>query len=133
MRKDVLWSAAFMVIMGTILIILGAFIAYIAVVNLGNTYGSYSDTAEAYETVLRASMIQTLGTMIALIGIAMGFIGAALPDPGDRVGASTQIYQQQQPLYQREAMLYACPTCESTLVWIPEKQGHYCFECQGFA
>jgi hypothetical protein len=131
-RKEVLWVAAFLVVMGAVLIILGMFIAYVAITNLGNTLGSYSDTNEAYEAVLRGSMIETLGTIVALIGIASGFIGAALPGPRERVAGSPEMYQQMQPQYQREAIMYACPTCESRLVWVAEKQGHYCFECKEF-
>jgi hypothetical protein len=133
MRKDVLWGAVFVIVIGSVLILLGAVISYGAIWNLGTSASDYAEAAEAYETAVKGSMIQSLGTIVALIGIAMGFVGAAVTDPQERRIQQTQAYEQVQQQYQREPIVYACPTCESVLTWIPEKNEHYCFQCKEFA
>jgi hypothetical protein len=133
MRRDVLWGAVFVIIIGSVLILLGAVISYGALWDLGTGTSSYSEADEAYEIAVKGSMIQSLGTIVALVGIAMGFVGAAVSDPRERTIQRVPAYQQVQPQYQREPIVYACPTCESVLTWIPEKSEHYCFQCREFA
>lgn len=136
MRKDVLWGAAVMVLLGAILMILSTVMMFNAASRMAETPSTY-DIVDAYNDALRGSLIGSVGTIVAFIGIGIGFIGMAFEEHGRSVRTLYQQvekgrYVEERPPYQQQPILYACPNCDSTLTWISEKHAHYCFECKEF-
>jgi hypothetical protein len=137
MRRDVLWIAAVLIILGAVLMILSTVMMLNASSMLAETQSTY-DIDDAYNTALRGSLIGTVGTVVAFIGIGVGFAGMAIEERGRSVRTLYQQtdrdrYAEERPPYQQQPVLSACPNCGSSMTWISDKQANYCFECKEFA